>query len=267
MITRFSTSSLNTYATCPKLFDWKYNYNLLDETPATLSRRFGEVMIHKVLTDWYKAEGNYQPDFEKIWVEELAPTDAEMMIKRNAVYNIKLAKAIFEEYRTRFEIDFKDYEVYNVEQYTFRDESVLPYGNKCDVVLRDKATGLLVPCEIKSSLYEFILIAKEINHQFLGELWTYDSLKGIVNFVHMVKDWSIIRFPIEVTPQQMDRWQADTEYRIMQIEHNYKYGHWPMNAPMACARFNQECPFLSLCEADDADMLAEAWPKREIKAQ
>lgn len=264
MITKFSSSSLKTYSQCPELFNKKYNLNLDEGISKSLPARYGEIMIHKPITEWYKAEGNYQPDFEKLWVEGVQPTDAEMMVKKNANYNIKQAREIFKEYVKRFEDDFKEYEVYNVERYTFRDEALLPYGSKCDIVLRRRSDGVLVPNEIKSSLYEFILIAKEINHQFLGELWTYDTLEGLVNFVHVVKDWSIQRFPIQVQPETLLRWERDTLYRIESVRRSYNNKCWPMNAPDACARFNKECPFLDLCEQNNPAELIEAWPKREI---
>ena len=264
MITRFSSSSLRTYATCPELFNKKYNLGLDEGIAKSLPARYGEIMIHQPITEWYRNGGNYQPDFEKLWLEGVQPTDAEMMVKKNANYNIKQTREIFKEYVKRFEDDFKEYEVYNVEQYISRDMSILPYGSKCDVVLRRKTDGVLIPNEIKSSLYEFILTAKEINHQFLGELWTYDTLEGMVNFVHVVKDWTIQRYPIQVQPETIKRWMQDTKWKIETIDLNYRMNIWPMNAPEACARFNKECPFLDLCEQNNLAELIEAWPKREI---
>lgn len=235
-----SYSSLKTYQTCPKLYDFTYNRGIkIDDE--SLASKFGTWMVHDPITTWYAARGNHAPSFDDLW-EKVGATGEELANKRNKAYSIKTARFLFQEYTQRFARDFDDYEILPVEEYKI----VGWYGSKPDMVLQRKADGVVLTHDLKSSKWDAILDGAAFNNQFLGQMYVWETTEAMVTLINP-ETLTIERIPIKVDSSDIERFKAELEMRRFQIGASEAAGCWPRNAPEACRPYNRDCPMKDLC--------------------
>lgn len=237
-----SYSSLSTYQTCPKLYDFVYNQGIKPDDE-TLAAKFGTWMVHEPITQWYAARSDYWPIFDDLWAK-VAPTEEELANKRNKSYSIKTARFLWQEYTQRFRRDFDDYEILPVEEY----KVVGWYGSKPDMVFKRRADGVVLTHDLKSSKWDAILDGAEFNNQFLGQMYVWGTLEGMVTLINP-ETLTIERIPIKVSQSVMDGFRAELEMRRFQIAASEAAGCWPRNAPQSCRPYNRDCPLKGVCFA------------------
>ena len=240
-------SRLADYQACPQLFDYHYNHHLGNESGH--EARFGTFMIHKPVQEWWSSGGKYKPN----WQEQMAlwaPSAEDMLKDKYNCYTASSAKLLFDQYVEQRKDDFEEYEVHEIEVYRTKEiiPGFKPWGSKTDIVLYHLPSNMNHTLEIKSSKWDYILTGLNFNRQVLGQIYTCEAEKGLVDFFHLNgKKSQYMRFEIEPTAAELEQWRADRELEMRQMQLSYDMKLWPRNAG-ACRRFNRVCEFLDLCD-------------------
>lgn len=263
-------SRLATYQACPQLFDYEYNYELGDESGH--EARFSTWMIHKPVQEWWRAKGDYKPNWQEL-MAKWAPTAEDMLKDKYNNYTASSAKLLYDQYVERRVDDLQEYEAIEIEVYRTKELSpeLKPWGAKTDIVLRHDATGGIHTLEIKASKWDYILTGLNFNRQVLGQIFTCKADKGLVDFFHLAgKKSSYMRFEIEPSSDEMLQWHKSSILELRQLDLSYKLDIWPQRAD-SCRRFNRVCPFLDLCNlggssVDEVKELIKGMPKKDSLA-
>ena len=246
-------SRLADYQACNQLFDYHYNHHLGNESGH--EARFGTFMIHKPVQEWWRSAGTYKPNWQAqmaLW----APSAEDMLKDKYNCYTASSAKLLYDQYVEQREDDLSNYVVEEIEVYATREvlPGFKPWGSKTDIVLRyhDETGSEIHTLEIKSSKWDYILTGMNFNRQVLGQIYTKQAAKGLVDFFHLNgKKSQYMRFEIEPSADDMKQWVEDRKLEMRQMQLSYELGVWPRNAG-SCRRFNRVCEFLELCDLGGA---------------
>lgn len=239
-------SRLSDFETCPQLFDYKYNYELADESGH--AARFSTFMIHKPVQAWWRAGGDYKPDWKGL-MAQWAPTAEDMIADKFNAYTASTAELLFNQYVERTTELLDEYKFIEAEVYKTKPIGNIEqlWGSKTDIVLWHKATECKHVFEIKASKYNYILVGLNFNTQVLGEMFVNDACKGVVEFFWLNgKKSSFIRFELEPSAEEMNKWKKDTFFRVTNMYAAKVLNTYPRRES-SCKRFNKECKFLDIC--------------------
>lgn len=247
-------SRLSEYQACPQLYDYKYNHELGDESGH--AARFSTFMIHKPVQEWWRHGGDYSPNWQEL-MGKWAPSTEDMLKDKYNNYSASSAKLLFDQYVEQRKDDLEIYRVIEIEVYRTRKiiKGYKPWGSKTDIVLQYIGDGMhigselkLHTLEIKASKWDYILTGMNFNRQVLGQIYTCEAEKGLVDFFYLNgKKSQYMRFEIEPNESEMRQWHNDRALEFEQMKLSESHNIWPRNAS-SCRRFNQVCPFLELCD-------------------
>jgi len=241
-------SRLADYQACNQLFDYHYNHHLGGESGH--EARFGTWMIHKPVQEWWRSGGTYKPNWAEL-MAKWAPSTDDMLKDKYNCYTASTAKQLFDQYVEQRKDDLADYDVHEIEIYRTREvlKGFKPWGSKTDIVLAPKGRiGVFHTLEIKSSKWDYILTGMNFNRQVLGQIYTCEAEKGLVDFFHLNgKKSQYMRFELEPSAAELEQWKKDRELEMQQMQLSYQLNSWPRNAG-SCRRFNRVCEFLELCD-------------------
>lgn len=256
-------TQLETYRTCPQLYDYIYNMNL--QRGMNLAARFSVHMVHAPIADWYLTGGKlWGPDrWAHAWNVEVNPTDTERARDRKKHYTLVKAQEIFRLYTELYHHELD--QVYTAEQ-VFVD-GALDFLSKPDVVLTRNHTLWCV--DLKATAWRFISKAVPINRQLLGQIVTVGAVGAILRVISLAGNpLTIEDFELRPSPDQRARFRAETDLKRENLERSAELNVWPREAPSACARYGEAnmCEFLELCESDDPARLIASWPRADNRA-
>jgi len=269
----FDNSRLETYQTCPELYNKLYNLNLAE--PMSRNAIFSEHLIHVPLTEWYmnKMVQTWQPDwvkcrdsYDKAMAEqEQFNPGAPAFVDKHQKYTIATAQRAFQTYIDTYGPgDRARFQVMDIEKYII--DPVLDFGSKPDVLLLELATTTPWTAELKFSGHSFIMTGASLNAQVLGQVNNTGG-EGCLFTLVTPKDtkWSeflCIREEIVPRAKDMEVWAKNIKFRIETMKRSYEQDVWPTIVPKGCTRYMGECYFLSACEAGNPPEMIARLPKK-----
>lgn len=248
---QFSYSRLSTFQSCPRKYYYKYVQKI--ECPQVISSaaEWSKTLIHPAITGLYNGK---EPDWTALEYDyRTALGDATP----GKAHTVARAQHAVETYRERFlKFDLEQGKVMMVEAPFYQTLQNANFVSIPDIVLRDKRTDELFIIELKASTNDsssFYMLPW--SNQLVSQAMCVDANWVYLTHLHCVKEdrCVITRTPIFISQDMKNIWNQETQQLIETIA-QYEHHHvWPKNAPDACMKYGEPCPYSSQCGAGSLD--------------
>lgn len=262
-----NSSSLDLIQTCMRKSHYVLERQLVSNSESE-ALTFGSA-IHKALEIWYAASALHRRS-ETLQAAAIAGFESigsslrmlDTNDKRSIDNGIKILRAYFKHYADDgFEVALDESGSPLVEKNIsfllhHSEELVIEYFGTIDVILQNKATGVTVICDHKTTHQlgsEFYNRCKP-NFQYCGYVRAAREALGIDTRLFMINGIQVVKtkqeFARQIVEFDASDFQEHTDAVVAAVKrylHAQETAVWPMTAPNPCASYGG-CQFLKVCE-------------------